>query len=376
MTPEMLSALVALVLGVVLAVTLGLVVARQGRLRRSLGHARADVQALEARVATLSERLIAAESEAHPGQELALIYNPVKSGVDEIRAYVETQARRDGFGDVLVLETEEDDPGVQMARDAVAAGVRRILVAGGDGTVRTVAEELANTSVALGIIPLGTGNLLARNLSLPINDPEECVRIALHGHQRVIDTVDVRLVHEDGERTRHTFTVMGGAGYDADIMGDTRDDLKDMAGWLAYSEAGLRHLGGERREVSVALDGGPFRTFRMRSVLVANCGMLTAGMELLPEAKLDDGLLDVLILSPRNTLDWARIALKTLTRHRRDLDTLQTRQATRVQVRFAEPTLSQLDGDATGGITGLDARVQPDSLVIMIKNEDRASVQS
>ena len=164
-----------------------------------------------------------------------MIYNPVKSGVDEIRAYVETQARRDGFGDVLVLETEEDDPSVQMARDAVAAGVRRILVAGGDGTVRTVAEELANTSVALGIIPLGTGNLLARNLSLPINDPEECVRIALHGHQRVIDTVDVRLVHEDGERTRHTFTVMGGAGYDADIMGDTRDDLKDMDGWLAYS---------------------------------------------------------------------------------------------------------------------------------------------
>ena len=265
---------------------------------------------------------------------------------------------------------------MQMARDAVAAGVRRVLVAGGDGTVRTVAEELAGTSVALGIVPLGTGNLLARNLSLPINDPEECVRIALHGHQRVIDTVDVRFVHEGGERTRHTFTVIGGAGYDAEIMGDTRDDLKDMAGWLAYSEAGLRHLAGDRHEVTVTLDGRLPRTFKARTVMVANCGMLTGGVELLPDAKLDDGLLDVMVLSPRHTLDWVRIMVKTVTRHGKAIPVLHTEQASRVQVRFAQPMASQLDGDATGDITGLDARVQPDSLAVMIKNEERASVQS
>ncbi|MPZ04359.1 sphingosine kinase, partial [Micrococcus luteus] len=128
--------------------------------------------------------------------------------------------------------TQEDDPGTAMARQALDAGARLVIAAGGDGTVRTVAEQLAGTDVALGVVPLGTGNLLARNLDLPINDVEQCLRIAVGGRQRRIDTVDVRFTHEDGRVTRQTFTVIGGAGYDADIMGDTKDELKSLAGWL------------------------------------------------------------------------------------------------------------------------------------------------
>lgn len=275
---------------------------------------------------------------------------------------------------MLVLETTAEDPGSAMARQAVEAGVRTVVAAGGDGTVRTVAEQLTGTDVALGVVPLGTGNLLARNLDLPINDIEECLRIATTGRQRRIDTVDIRFTHDDGELTRQTFTVIGGAGYDADIMGDTKDELKDVAGWLAYSEAGMRHLRGKRHEVSVALDGGPSRRFKVRTVMVANCGMLTGGMELLPEAKLDDGLLDVMVLSPKHALDWARIAVKTMTRHGSAIPVMHTEQAQRVKVEFAEPMPSQLDGDATGDIVALDARVQPDSLVVMLVDEEDASV--
>lgn len=369
-------ALAALVLGAVLAVAVIVLAVRHRGLAERHERTRGQLDAVEHRLDAAQRRLGELPGVDRPRQEIALVLNPVKARADEVRRTLEAMADREGLGSVLVLETEEDDPGTQMAKDALEAGVRLVIAAGGDGTVRTVAEQLTGTDVALGVVPLGTGNLLARNLDLPINDIEECLRIALTGRQRRIDTVDVRFTHEEGEVTRQTFTVIGGAGYDADIMADTKDELKDVAGWLAYSEAGMRHLRGKRHDVSISLDGGASRRFKVRTVMVANCGMLTGGVELLPEAKLDDGLLDVLILSPRNTLDWARIALKTLTRHRRDLDTLQTRQATRVQVRFAEPTLSQLDGDATGGITGLDARVQPDSLVIMIKNEDRASVQS
>lgn len=195
------------------------------------------------------------------------------------------------------------------------------------------------------------------------------------GRQRRIDTVDVRFTHEDGRVTRQTFTVIGGAGYDADIMGDTKDELKDLAGWLAYSEAGIRHLRGKRHEVTVALDGGQPRRFKVRTVMVANCGMLTGGVELLPQAKLDDGLLDVMVLSPRHALDWARIAVKTVTRSRSSIPVMHTEQAQRVKVEFAEPMPSQLDGDATGVITALDARVQPDSLVVMLVAEDDASVR-
>ena len=259
--------------------------------------------------------------------------------------------------------------------DAPAPAVRQI--ATGDIVVDLDARlmTVAGTDVALGVVPLGTGNLLARNLDLPINDVDQCLRIAVGGRQRRIDTVDVRCTHEDGRVTRQTFTVIGGAGYDADIMGDTKDELKDLAGWLAYSEAGIRHLRGKRHEVTVALDGGQPRRFKVRTVMVANCGMLTGGVELLPQAKLDDGLLDVMVLSPRHALDWARIAVKTVTRSRSSIPVMHTEQAQRVKVEFAEPMPSQLDGDATGVITALDARVQPDSLVVMLVAEDDASVR-
>ncbi|MGC5048894.1 diacylglycerol/lipid kinase family protein [Micrococcus porci] len=375
MSAEWWMALAALVLAAVLAVAVVVLDLRLRRLDGAHERTRGQLDAVEARLGDLRRRAGRAPGVNLPGPQVALVLNPVKARADEVRRAMEALAEKEGLGEVLVLETTGEDPGTAMAREALTAGVRLVVAAGGDGTVRTVAEQLAGTDVALGVMPLGTGNLLARNLGLPINDIEKCLRIALTGRQRRIDTVDVRLTHEDGARTRQTFTVIGGAGYDAEIMGDTKDELKDMAGWLAYSEAGMRHLRGRRHEVSITLDGGAVQRFKVRSVMVANCGMLTGGMELLPEAKLDDGLLDVLVLSPRHALDWVRIAAKTLTRHRASIPVMHTEQAQRVQVRFAEPMSSQLDGDATGDITALDARIQPDSLVVMLADEDDASVE-
>lgn len=367
-------ALAALVLGAVLAVAVIVLAVRHRGLAERHERTRGQLDAVEHRLDAAQRRLGELPGVDRPRQEIALVLNPVKARADEVRRALEAMADREGLGSVLVLETEEDDPGTQMAKDALEAGVRLVIAAGGDGTVRTVAEQLTGTDVALGVVPLGTGNLLARNLDLPINDIEECLRIALTGRQRRIDTVDVRFTHEEGEVTRQTFTVIGGAGYDADIMADTKDELKDVAGWLAYGEAGMRHLRGKRHDVSISLDGGASRRFKVRTVMVANCGMLTGGVELLPEAKLDDGLLDVLVLSPRHALDWARIAAKTVTRHGANIPVMHTEQAQRVKVEFADPMPSQLDGDATGHIVALDARVQPDSLVVMLLDEKEASV--
>lgn len=368
-------ALAALVLLALLVVVVVVLAVRQVRLGVQHERTRLLVDALDARVGGVQRRLEEVPGIGTGRHEVALVLNPIKTHADRVRRELERLAEAEGLGEVLVLETKEDDPGTAMARQALDAGARLVIAAGGDGTVRTVAEQLAGTDVALGVVPLGTGNLLARNLDLPINDVEQCLRIAVGGRQRRIDTVDVRFTHEDGRVTRQTFTVIGGAGYDADIMGDTKDELKSLAGWLAYSEAGMRHLRGKRHEVTVALDGGQPRRFKVRTVMVANCGMLTGGVELLPQAKLDDGLLDVMVLSPRHALDWARIAVKTVTRHRSSVPAMHTEQAQRVKVEFAEPMPSQLDGDATGVITALDARVQPDSLVVMLVAEDDASVR-
>src|SRR5699024_2146563 len=99
-------------------------------------------------------------------QQAALVINPTKAGADEARRLLLRISRENGWEDPLILETTEDDPGRGPAEEAVAAGVDVVIAGGGDGTVRAVADALVGTDVALGILPLGTGNLLARNLDV------------------------------------------------------------------------------------------------------------------------------------------------------------------------------------------------------------------
>jgi len=365
-TLEMILAVIALVAVVAVGAVLVWNHMRVRRLSRQVERLRSDRQALVDRVDQLKTQVDEHAEDGSSGHEVALVINPVKNNADEVRKQVVAATRDMGMGDVLILETTEDDPGTQMAADAKAAGVKTVIAAGGDGTVRTVAEQLVGSDIRLGIVPMGTGNLLARNLKLPIDDVDACITAALNGSTKKIDTLDVRLEDEDGERHRHTALVIGGVGLDAEVMGDTREDLKAKAGWIAYGEAGLRHLPGDRQDATISLDGGSPRRYKIRSVLVANCGSLQGGLELLPDAKLDDGLLDVMVLSPRHVFDWARIAAKTMVGHRVKIPVMETLQGTRVQIRFEKPIVSQLDGDSTGKVTGIDARLVEDSLTVML----------
>ena len=204
---------------------------------------------------------------------------------------------RQGSPHPLVFESEPDDPGQGAARRALDAGCDVVIAAGGDGTVRAVAEVLRGTEASLGLIPLGTGNLLARNVEVPLDDIATAAFGAVRGPVRTIDTGSIRLEHVDGSESEHAFLVIAGVGTDADVMDDTNEELKAKVGWLAYSEAGFRHLPGKRKKISIALDGGSEQTRSVRSVLFANCGKLQ-GLDLVPEAKIDDGVLDVVGAQP------------------------------------------------------------------------------
>src|SRR5215210_4290138 len=108
----------------------------------------------------------------------AFVYNPLKIDRETLQDVVAAAERNAGWAKTLWLETTEDEPGIELARQAVAEGVEVVLAAGGDGTVRAVAEGLRDSKVALALLPQGTGNLLARNLSLPLADVEQSVRAA------------------------------------------------------------------------------------------------------------------------------------------------------------------------------------------------------
>lgn len=328
-----------------------------------------QLQALDGQVSEIADAPLVARAMDHP-RRVALVLNPSKSGAAAIRAQAAAAVAEAGLPELAVYETTVQDPGAQMARDAIADGADVVIAAGGDGTVRFVAEELESTDVTLAIVPMGTGNLLARNLKIPLDDHRACINTAIHGATREIDTVTIKLEGTNGKVTKNTSLVIAGAGIDAEVMGDTRDDLKARAGWLAYGEAGMRHLPGQRKEISVSLDGGAPQKRKVRSVMVANCGELTAGMDFVPDARFDDGLLDVVLLSPRHVGDWVRIAAKTLTKSKHEIPVMETHQATRCRVVLHEPMTAQLDGDAIMEVKAIDARVKPDSLRVQIPASD------
>src|SRR5690606_16183468 len=147
-------------------------------------------------------------------QRAAVVYNPTKVDLPELRDAVALAESEAGWAKSLWIETTEEDPGVGQARQAVEQGAAVVIAAGGDGTVRAVAEGLHESGVPLTLLPAGTGNLLARNMDLTLTDMPDSVRTAFTGHDRRIDLGLVDIERPDGSRESHAFVVMAGIGLD------------------------------------------------------------------------------------------------------------------------------------------------------------------
>jgi diacylglycerol kinase (ATP) len=208
-----------------------------------------------------SEHVITAEPEDRP--LAAVVVNPVK--IDELsRDEIAAVCAGLGWAPPLWLPTTPEDPGTGQAREAISRGADVVIACGGDGTVRAVAQSLAGTRVAMGLVPTGTGNLLARTLRIPL-DVASATRVALTGDDRAIDVGRLCSDPDDpaddlsddpadpGDRAdERVFLVMAGTGLDATIMQSTPEDLKGRVGPLAYIISGLRAIDRERRRAAVA----------------------------------------------------------------------------------------------------------------------------
>lgn len=308
---------------------------------------------------------------------IAVVYNPAKVERRELQLHIER------YGDVTWYETTPDDPGFAQADRAVEEGADIVIAAGGDGTVRMVALALSGSPAALGIVPAGTGNLLARNLGIPLT-VGAAVERAFTGSTRLIDLCRAELTYPDGGTEHSAFAVMAGVGVDAGMIHYTDDQWKARIGAAAYVPAVFRSLGGGNRiDMSFSLDDAPPTPTSVHTCIIGNCGDLIGNIPLLPAAEPDDGLLDAVFMRPQHAASWgsigaklvadsARKSLSELPNSRlRPLDPLPTpdsldyAQARRIVMDFAEPEPLELDGDDAGLVSRAAIDIIPGTLNVI-----------
>jgi YegS/Rv2252/BmrU family lipid kinase len=292
-----------------------------------------------------------------------LITNPLAARTVPMAVNAIMSTLRGAGWEAEVLATAGPGDARRLAEYGVAEGVDVIAVYGGDGTTMQAAAALVGTDIPLGVIPGGTGNLLAGNLRIPAS-PARAARALVSARPKLFDLG--RMERPDGPQY---FAVACGAGYDARVMAATLSEQKRRWGMAAYVATTLRLIPDLRSALhAITIDGVQYEA-DASMVLVANCGeVIPPFVKLGPGITPDDGMLDVVVMransfsqSVRAVWDLLRVAPSTLgagayVGHARGREI-------RVETDPVQPV--QLDGEP-GGTTPFLATVVPGAIRILV----------
>ena len=270
---------------------------------------------------------------------------------------------REGVADPLWYEVRKSRHAPAYARRAADHGADVLFVWGGDGTVQRCIDAVAGTDTAVAILPAGTANLLAMNLQIP-HDLPDAVRVGLHGDRRRMDT---------GSANGEHFAVMAGAGFDARMISEAGRGMKDRLGRAAYLYAGIRNLSTRRVKAAVEIDGEHFFKGRVSCVLAGNVGQILGGIEAFPEARPDDGLLELGVVTAKNPVEWARTFSRLALGQAERSPFVEVTHGTRVKIRFDRKIPYELDGGARPGCRELRIKVHPGSITLCVPVEVTAA---
>jgi diacylglycerol kinase (ATP) len=287
--------------------------------------------------------------------DVAVVAHSRKSfggGLPELRKIL----AREGVTDPLWYEVKKSRRAPEYARRAAAKGADVMFVWGGDGTVQRCIDAVAGTDTAVAILPAGTANLLAANLEIP-HDLAEAVQVGLHGDRRRLDTGSV-----NGER----FTVMAGAGFDAGMIADADRGTKDKLGRAAYVVTGIRNLAARRVRATVKVDGTPFYEGKVSCVLAANVGKILGGVEAFPQARPDDGRLELGVVTAKNPVQWARTFARMARGQAAVSPFVKVTQGKKFRIRFDQKVRYELDGGARKASKKLRIKVHPGSVTVCV----------
>jgi YegS/Rv2252/BmrU family lipid kinase len=263
-----------------------------------------------------------------------------------------------GFDDPPWREVPKSKHVPEQVEDLVDRGVDLLFVWGGDGTVQRAVDALAGRPVTLAILPAGTANLLATNLGLP-DDLETCVRIGLHGPRRTLDVGKINGEH---------FAVMAGAGLDALMIRDA-DGLKDAVGRLAYVWTGVKNVRLKPVPMKIDVDGAPWFRDAATCVLVGNVGDVLGGLSVFPEARPDDGRLQIGVVTADGAMDWARTLGRAISGDVGASPFVQTTSGTSFEVRMKERVPYELDGGDRKAKKKLRIKVKPAAITVCVPEE-------
>lgn len=298
-----------------------------------------------------------------------VVVHPAKRRSGEALAAVRRATRRRGWPEPLVLETSVDSPGADQVAELLTRGVDRVVVVGGDGTVREVLSALSRSGpaadrVAVGVVPTGTANLWSRTIGVHGRGLDASADVALDGPVRDSDLAWVTLTRADGTTGTHDVAVVAGVGMDAEAFASVEEHAKQRVGWPAYFAAMARRTVGPPTRLTARLDGRDAGPEEVRTLLVGNCRVLPLGLPLMPSASMTDGRLDVLVIAPRTLLGWAGVAVGVLSRQRGRWTGMRSHRARHVVVDLDAPTAVHVDGDPVGDAVRLELGVSPGAVLV------------
>jgi diacylglycerol kinase (ATP) len=263
---------------------------------------------------------------------------------------------REGVSDPLWYEVRKSRGAPKRARQAAKKGADLMFVWGGDGTVQRCLDAVAGTGAAVAILPAGTANLLATNLHVP-DDLAAAVQVGLHGNRRELDTGSVNGEH---------FAVMAGAGFDARMIAGADGAMKNRLGRAAYLYTAAGSLSARRVKATVEVDGERFFKGRISLVLAANVGTIVGGVEAFTDAKPDDGLLELGVVTARNPVDWGRVLGRAALGDAQRSPFVQTTRGRSFRVTFDKKLPYELDGGIRPAARVLHIDVHPRSVTICV----------
>lgn len=317
-----------------------------------------------------------------PRKRAGVVVNPTKVNDQRtLRRQCSQVAKQAGWEEPVWFETTKKDPGLGQAQQALAAGCDIVFAAGGDGTVRLVGSALTGTNVPLGLMPQGTGNLLARNLGVSVDgSAAQNFARSLAGRDTRIDVGRVHATFDDGTATNDTFLIMAGFGLDGDIMDSTSEALKKRIGWMAYPIAGVKYFRARPERMLASFDDGAPRTKKTTTLLVGNFGRLTGGVRLMPDATGDDGRFDAVWLSADGPLQWGRLTRQIVMRSRKNTDRVERISTHRVTAKAMGAVRAlELDGDVIGQAREIAMWLDEKALLVRVaypKHSRRSDVRS